>query len=194
MRTSRSIAAFVLTALAFPGLGLAADPADKASGDRLSAEVKEPFTTLAGVVSHVTKGEIEEGYLLYAERLIDAPKEKEKGEFESDYRTGFRRLFKTFPRGVESLDLVAIRRLSTRSFRLTCIANSRRGPVIVEAVTYRHNDAWWFCQIGFQPVEMMDSERLRTFSELIPATALREPISLPISAEPSNKISSLEAK
>ncbi|MCC7422725.1 MAG: hypothetical protein IT428_20790 [Planctomycetaceae bacterium] len=192
MKTSNWLPALLLALVAVPCF--AADPADKAAGDRLAAEVKEPFTTLANVVSHVTKGDLEEGFKAYAERLIDAPKEKEAPEFESDYRSGFRRLFKAFPKGVESLDLVAIRRLSTRSFRLTCIANSRRGPVIVEAVTYRHKDSWWFCQIGFQSVELMDSERLRAFSESIPATALSQPISLPISSEPSNKLSSLEAK
>ncbi len=169
---------------------LAAEPADKASGDRLAAELKEPFARLGEIVTLVAKGEVEDAYAKFAENVADIP--KEKGEFESDHHTSFRRLFKQFPKGVESLDLVTVQRISTRSYRLSCVANTRRGPVIVEAITYRHGNAWWFCQIGYQPVDVMNAERLKVYSETFPAAALTTPVSIPINSEPSNKVSSIE--
>ena len=163
----------------------AAEPAG--SDAKLAEMVKVPHGFLAEIIQSVSRGEIEEAWGKYAEHLVDAP--QEAGEFESEFRTSFRRLFKQFPKGAKSLDLVAVRTLSTSSYRMTCVANCRQGPVVVESVAYQYDGKWWFCQIGFQPVHAMDANRLKAFVDVLPAERIVSPLSLSISPEPVNRIS-----
>ncbi len=179
----KRIALLVVALACFAGPAAAAEESAAAR----KTDVQEPFKHLASIIELVASGELDSAYEKYAEKLIDS--REERGEFESEFRTGFRRLFKQFPKSVDSLDLVAVRTLSTKSFRLTAIANSRQGPIVVEAITYRHQDKWWFCQIAFQPVHLMDAERLRSFSESLPVQRLETPVSISIQSRESAKLS-----
>lgn len=181
-------AACTLLALCAVGTSLAADPAPRTPAPRPSVDYKDPFNHVAAIISALSQADMDTAYHKYAERLIDAP--KDVSEFENDLRTSFRRLFDRFPKGVETVDLMGIRRLSTRSFKMTCVANSRRGPIVVEAVVYRYGENWWFCQLGYQSVDVMTSERLKHFAEQLPAESFIEPLSIPVVAEPPAKVSS----
>lgn len=185
-----SVAALALMAALVPDSALfGAEPATAGAGDVNAAEFQQPFRHLGGMVTALSRGDIDAAFKHYSEKLAEPPP-KEIGEFESDQRSNFRRLFERFPKSVESLDLMAVRRLSSRSAKLTCVANTKQGPVVLEAVTYKYGDDWWYCQLGYQPVQAMTSDRLKSFVDLLPARSLVEPLSIPIRGEVPEKVSS----
>jgi hypothetical protein len=172
------------------GVCSAADPAATAAPTvgAKAGDYRPSFDHLGTLVSALSRGDIDTAFQHYAERLIDPPP-KEIGEFESDQRSAFRRHFERFPKNVESLDLMAVRPLSSRSLKLTCIANTRTGPVMIETITYRFGDDWWYCQLGWQHLQAMDASRLKSFEELLPAKPLAEPVSLPIRGDAPERVS-----
>lgn len=188
-RSLLALSAVSCVALAFWAIG--ARGANEAAPRTLtgeSPEVREQLAHLADVIAVLSRGDVDSAYQKYSERLV-VPPPKDIGEFENEHRAGFRRLFERFPKPIESLDLMALTRLSSQSQKLSCVANSKHGPVIVEAIIYRYRDSWGYAQIGYQPYSTLDGERAKLFTAQFPTQPLPSPVTIPIRGDVIEKVS-----
>lgn len=154
--------------------------AERVTDAQVPERWREPLVEIGKFVQAMDKGDLDGAYEVLVDRWPDRP-QAPATPFEADFHADFRRIWEHYPRGgLESLDLVAVRRISSQAEKLSLVANTRHGPIIIEALIYQYRQDWYLAQVGFQVVAMIEQERWKNFGELFPLQTLAEPIPAPL--------------
>jgi hypothetical protein len=146
----------------------------------IEPEWREPVNRVASLVADLSAGELEAGWQKFRVMLPEPPLTP-KTPFEPDPFEYFQKEMARFPRGVDSLSLIAERRYSANSRRLYFLAEGKHGPTLIEVLAFRHRDEWFFNHFGFQQLCFADANWHKQHEDVLPLTKLSEPaaVSLP---------------